>query len=172
MLYVVGGPARSGKSTLARRFSEELKIPYFCVDQVLIGLEKGAPGLGITHEQRTLDRAGKMWMILKPMLVNIYKSEPEYFMDGDVLLPEYMAELGQEIEFIKVCYLGYAHSDPQQKLKSIREYTGPNNWMKNLSDDEILDHVNYGIELSEYLEKEAQKYNFKYFDTSSDLLVP
>ena len=102
------------------------------------------------------------------MLINIYESEPEYFIDGDVLLPEYMAELAKEIEHARICYLGYVHINPKEKLQSIRKYKGPNNWMKDLSDEEILDRVNYGISLSAYLDKEAPKYNFKYFDTSSN----
>lgn len=135
MLYIVGGAARSGKSTLARKLVDELKIPYFSTDQILIGLEKGMPQLGITHEQTTLERAPKLWPILKPMLINIYDSEPKYCVDGDVLLPEYIQELVQEIEYVKVAYVGYAHIDPQEKLRSIKGYDGPNNWTLGMPDE-------------------------------------
>lgn len=168
MLYIIGGAARSGKSTLAKRLNQELKIPYFSIDHVLISLEKGIPELGITHEQKTLERSPKMWLILKPMLINIYEAEPEYLVDGDMLLPKYIGELANEIEHIKVCYLGYVHVNPEEKLQSIRKYKGPNNWTKDLSDKKILELVERGIELSSYLEKEALEYGFRYFDTSSN----
>lgn len=168
MLYIVGGAARSGKSTLARKLVTELKIPYFSIDQILIGLEKGLPEFGITHKQTTLERAPKLWPILKPMLINIYNSEPEYCVDGDVLLPEYIEELTKEIEYIKVAYVGYAHIDPQEKLRSIKGYEGPNNWTVGMSDEQILHQIIHnGISFSEYLEKETAKYGFNYFDTSS-----
>ena len=166
MLYILGGAARSGKSTLARKFVDELKVPYFSVDQILIALEKGAPELGITHEQTTLERAPKLWSIFKPMLMNIYESEPEYAVDGDVLLPKYIKKLSGQIKKIKACYLGYAHIDPGEKLNSIKKYDGPNNWTQGMPDEKILQLISSGIDFSKYLEKEAPKYNFKYFDTS------
>jgi len=109
LLYLIGGAARSGKSTLARRLLQAHRMPYFCVDHLTSGLEAGAPALGVRHELPDQRRGELVWPVLCGVLRNVVEVEPEYVVEGNVLLPARIAEFAAAHRGrVRACFLGYA----------------------------------------------------------------
>jgi len=70
MLYVLGGASRSGKSIISRRFVSEKQIPFFCIDFLITSLQE-VPSLDIKQGQPFIDKAKKLWPLIKPLLVHL-----------------------------------------------------------------------------------------------------
>jgi hypothetical protein len=81
LLYLIGGPARSGKSLLARRLLLR-QAPYFCTDYLTTGLAAGVPSLGVDHELPCQARGELIWPVLVGVLRNLVEVEPEYVVEG------------------------------------------------------------------------------------------
>ncbi len=71
MLYILGGVARSGKSTISRRFVQEKAVPYFSTDALINALQ-GAELLNIHHELPFVEKAEKIWPMVEPMLYLVH----------------------------------------------------------------------------------------------------
>ena len=172
MLYLLGGAARSGKTIIAQRLLKERCIPYFCIDYFVSALEQGAPELGILGESPTLPKAGELWTLLKPLLVNIIEVEPHYLVEGDTLLPGKVVELrGIYPSDVRICFLGYPRLTPEEKMKEIRQFGGSvNDWIQEHTDDYILELTAEMVDFSQYLQRECQEHNVQFFDTSRQFL--
>ena len=170
MLYIVGGAARTGKSIISREFMAETGIPYFSLDVLMMGFANGLPEYGINPEDPEFRNAGKMWPILRSMLINMIEVGIEQIIEGYTILPEQAGEIqnmfpGQ----VKSCFIGYTRINPGEKLKAIRSYTNlPNNWSTGYADREILELINRSIKYSAFLKTECAKYEIPYFDQSED----
>ena len=68
---------------------------------------------------------------------------------------------------IFIC-LGYPNLTEEQVLNNWKKYDTENDWTKNKSVEELLVIAKKHIKDSKYLEKECEKYNIKFIDTSYD----
>jgi hypothetical protein len=170
LLYLVGGPARSGKSLLAQRLLRQRQIPYFSVDYLTSGLARGAATQNVRHEQSNRDRGERIWPVLSGVLRNIVEVEPHYLVEGGALLPEKVVEFSSRYPgAIRACFLGYAHSTAEAKCASIRATPAPiNDWVAKMSCEELVRLVSEMGEFSAYLEKECARLHIPYFDGSAD----
>jgi len=170
MLYIIGGAARAGKTKIARRMLDEHNIPLFCIDYIVSGLDQGVPSLGIIGESPTRPKAEKLWPILRGMLHNIVEEEPHYLVEGDSIWPQGVAKLLKAYHpQIRAVFIGYANTNPQQKLTEIRQFRGDvNDWIQDYSDQYILDLCVEMIEWSQFLQVECKKYDLPYFDVSRE----
>jgi hypothetical protein len=168
MLYLLGGAARSGKSIIANRLVKERQTPYFCIDYLVTAFARGAPDVGIEHEQPNIIRARNIWPKLKPMLENILDAEPNYLIEGDALLPEYAQELlAEHKKSVRVCFLGYPRISTQKKLNDMQKFPGAiNDWTKDQSPEDLRKLVEEMIEFSKYLETECRRFHIQFFDVS------
>ena len=166
MLYLIGGAARSGKSTLARRLLEAHRMPFFCLDYLTSGLEAGIPGLGVRHDVPDRRRGELVWPVVRGLLRNVVEVEPGYVVEGDVLLPAPIAEFaaahrGQ----VRACFLGYSRCPTDSKRASIRSSpSAVNDWVAGMSDRELADLVAEMQGFSRYLEDECERCGLAYFD--------
>ena len=169
MLYVLGGASRSGKSIISRRFVSEKQIPFFCIDFLITSLQE-VPSLDIKQGQPFIDKAKKLWPLIKPLLVHLIKEEPNYLIEGDGILPSQVAELCKDYpNDIRVSFVGFSEIDPQDKFKQIKEFGGnEDDWTKRISDKELMLSIKEMIKFSKYLKSECSKYNIPYFDSSND----
>ncbi len=165
MLYLIGGAARAGKSTLARRLLRERGIPCFCADYLTSGLEAGVPGLGVRHELPDRQRGELVWPVLRGLLRNIVEVEPDYVVEGDVLLPSGVAELAAHDGRVRACFLGYARGTAEAKRAFIRSFpSAVNDWVAGMPDQDLADLVGEMQAFSRYLESECERCGLVYFD--------
>jgi hypothetical protein len=170
VLYLIGGPARSGKSILAQRLMRHHQVPYFSADYLTTGLAGGAPELALAHELPNRVRGERIWPVLAPLLRNIVEVEPAYLVEGDLLLPERVAGLSAEYPGgIRTCFLGYARCQIESKCAAIRSISGGiNDWVSGMSDEELIELVSEMKEFSGFLEAECARHGVQYFDGSTD----
>ncbi len=166
MLYLIGGAARSGKSTLARRLLHKRGIPCFCADYLTSGLEAGAPSLGVRHELPDRRRGELVWPVLRSLLRNIVEVEPDYVVEGDVLVPTGVAELAAAHEGrVRACFLVSARGAAEAKRASIRSFpSAVNDWVAGMPDQDLADLVGEMQAFSRYLESECERCGLAYFD--------
>ena len=110
-----------------------------------------------------------MWPLIRAMLENALETATDYIFEGDMLLPQQVAELhATRADEVVACFLGYRHLQPERKLAGIRLYGGlPNDWLNEHDDNYILDEVRLGIAASEKLALEAERHSLLYFDGSA-----
>jgi hypothetical protein len=168
LLYLIGGAARSGKSTLARRLLDAYRLPCFCLDYLTSGLEEGAPRLGVRHELPDRRRGELVWPIVRGLLRNVVEVEPGYVVEGDVLLPSTIAEFAAARQGrVRACFLGYSRCAADAKRASIRAFpSAVNDWVAGRSDRDLEDLVVEMQEFSRYLESECERCGTRYFDGS------
>lgn len=167
---MIGGPARCGKSLLARRLLRQREAPYFCADYLTSGLAAGVPDLGVAHELPCQARGELIWPVLVGVLRNLVEVEPEYVVEGDALLPARVAELQAEYEGqVRACFLGYPRAVAAARIASIRAHPSPvNDWVRGLSEDLLNDLVVEMLDFSRHLEAECQRLGIPFFDGSVD----
>lgn len=171
MLYILGGSSRSGKSIIGRRFVKELAIPFFCIDFLITSFQE-IPSLHIEHGQPFIEKAEKLWPLVKPLLGHLITEEPNYLIEGDGILPKHIVELSQEYPGeVRSCFVGFAAVTIDQKLQEVREFGGQkDDWTKMVEDDELKKYVEMMIEYSKYLKNECTRFDLKYIDVSFEFI--
>ena len=170
MIYLLGGAPRAGKSTIARKFLSETGIPFFDLDYLMMGLANGFPEYGINPNDPELTVGEKLWPIVNSMVIAMIENKFDYLIEGAQIHPSHAWELYNEYKgCLRVSFIGFANIDTMEKLRQIRSFRGKyNDWLKGLSDHEIVKTIERLKKLSDYLQKECDKYGLKYFDSSND----
>ena len=169
MLYLVGGPSRAGKTTLANRMLRRHSVPWFSLDYLASVFHHGFPALGINHEQDGDTRAALLWPGICKTLEVIAVQEPRYLIEGDCLLPADIGELRDRNIDFRACWLGYAEADVEIMLATLRRIPGEsNNWIEWHDDDYVRRLVVHGIERSHGLKAECERLGLAYVETSQD----
>lgn len=170
MLFLIGGAARSGKTLIARRLLSKHRVPCFCADYFVSALEQGAPELGISWETPNEERARVVWPRIEPMLRTIVEMEPAYTVEGGSLWPQGVRALMDEYgDAVRACFLGFATSTPDIKLRDIRQYGGGvDDWLRDHSDAYVLELMAEMIAFSRYLRDACRALELPYFDVSDD----
>lgn len=165
MVYLVGGIARSGKSIIRKKLLETYKISGIGTDTLRFMLLTGNPKLGIDTEKLCTDNAPLMWPYLRALIYELIENSAEDFIiEGDVLLPQYLAEYKDNLSVIP-CFIGYADVLPEQKAKDINDNSSSNDWTKHHN---LVSLSQWNIENSIKFRKECALYGVKYFDTGKD----
>lgn len=170
MIYLVGGCARSGKSTLAERLRVAHGIPWFPIDALKMGLFLGAPELGVHPEHDDLQTADRMWPIIRALLENLIFDGRPYLVEGVNLRPETLASFIKETETpVRACFLGYPGLGPEQKAEHVARGAGaPNDWLNRMDDAYIADYLAECQRLSQRLSADCARVRLAFFDTGDD----
>lgn len=171
MLYIVSGASRSGKTSVAKALMCEKGIPYFSIDWLMMGFTHGMPELGIHDKLWPHEIAERLWPIVRGMCQNMLWSGIDYVLEGEALMPDMTRALldAYPQRDIRVCFMGYADMDPNQKLAQIKAHNlGDKDWLTQESDDFIADHINNMIQHSQRVRASCLAHDIRYFDTSPD----
>ena len=160
-IYLVG-PSRCGKTTTAMQLQEKYGYTHIIMDAVIETMSEIAPQLGIKHGNLDSELFRNF---LKVYSTNLFKYTRPNIIDVEVLEPSFARKMINDDEST-VIYMGYPSITPQEKMKQIREYDGEFDWTRNLSDEELIELLSKHIETSKRLQQEAEKYGFKFIDTS------
>jgi 2-phosphoglycerate kinase len=104
------------------------------------------------------------------MVIAMIENKFDYLIEGAQIHPSHAWELYNEYEgCLRVGFIGFANIDTMEKLRQIRSFRGKyNNWLKGFNNHEIVKTIERLKKLSDYLQKECDKYGLKYFDGSND----
>lgn len=182
MIYLIGGPSRSGKSTLSKRVRKYIDGQVISADAFQASLHEvlkpeWEPDIFIdvinpirdqqsdeAKVKRGRERDNAMWQFFAG-----YLKEATHISDDDVLLdgmlwPDYIAAfpLQHRAVFLVDTSLGQA-----ERLIKIRDGGGSdNNWMgeHQYSDSKIHRWVSFNIARSNLCIELCKKYHYPYFD--------
>ena len=169
MIYLIGGPGRAGKTTLAMRLVKNHGIPFFSLDYLMMGLHHGAPALKIDPNDREVIVAQRMWPVCRPLIVAMLENGEQYCLEGFAITPEHVSQLEEQFPAaIRACFLGYCTADPEIKLKREREHPTTNPWPLDITDEAALAELKYMKEVSIALREDCRQRGYAFFDTSKD----
>ena len=169
MLYLLGGVARTGKSTIAQRFLVETGTPFFALDYLMMGCTHGAPQLGVDPNADDRQTAAKLTPIIKAMATAMIENGETYLLEGVQLQPQLAADLTCQFpDQVCVAFVGYAEIDLVTKVQQIRQFDGgANDWLSHEDDAELLATVAWFKAASQRVRAECHTYGLPYFDTSA-----
>ena len=171
MLYILGGAARAGKSTIAQTLLAETGIPYFCLDYLMMGIANGLPAQGVDPDDDELQVGVLLWPIVESMAVAMLENAEDYLLEGVQLNPRHVRTLCNKFPGqVRACFVGYAEVDARAKFREIRRYGGGlDDWLREYDDQRTLREVERLKALSQTLQDECDKYALKYIETAPNL---
>ena len=173
MLYLLGGAARAGKSTVSRKFLAKTGIPFFALDYLMMGMAKGLPEYGVDPDGDDLLTGDKLWPIVGQMATAMLENGFEYLLEGVQLQPLHAHDLGVRNEgAVRACFLGFARADTRAKFHELRTHPAVHNdWLRNYSDAEVMETIEHLKSRSGQIERECIELGLPYFDVSSNFEV-
>lgn len=193
MIYLIGGPPKCGKTTLAKTLSKSLGIPWVstdtlqCVIKPYMNKEDFSKKFP-TSCQRGKDNDEKYSKFSSREIIDTYRQQAktvyeaidmfavceltdgnDFIIEGYHIEPELVAELNLKYpEKIKSIFL--VKSDKEKFICDIKKSTTPNDWIiartnKNETYQKIANMI---CEYGNFFEKESEKYGFKALNMDND----
>ena len=178
MMYkniLIIGPARSGKTTLAKKLVKEKGYNLVSIDNLVSGFE-AFPQLNIRHDDNDIVTASN----LAPFLINFFSeiSEGNTFYDGikyviegthidfEILMPFLQSEKYREK--YEIIGLTYNEITEQEMYESIKKYDTEDDWTYWCEDKELRGNIKYFLDRNIFFNNKFKEYNIKTYDTSFD----
>ncbi len=193
MIYLIGGPPKCGKTTLAKYLLKEKGIPWVSTDTLqnivkAYTKEKDFVKLFPSSVQRcdTNDekfskfpsdeiinayrvQARTIWDAIYMFVVSEITDENDFVIEGYHIEPEFIAKLNNEYKD-KIQSIFLIKKDEVKFVENIKESSTLNDWIvENTKESETYNKIAKMIsEYSEIFEKEAQKYNLDIINMDDD----
>jgi hypothetical protein len=153
---------------MARKILSEKGITYLSLDWLVMGFTNGMPEVGIHDKLFPDEIAERSWAFLKAMIESMLFVETDCVIEGEALLPGYVAVLMKKYpDKIRSCFVGYTDVSIGEKIEQIKKFsTGPNDWLTNEPDEYIADHINNMITYSKKIKQACAQHKITYCDTS------
>lgn len=160
MFYLIGGPPRMGKSTLAQQLLDEEKIPYVSSDGLTVMLKPaGQPSF------YSPQKADQFYPYLELFMDRMQTVGPQYTIEGDAFSPQHVAALSKKHE-IKSIFLVMKEIRKADILNFLQHDT----WASKISSAQLDNLVLRIKRASKDLEEECIKYDIACVDLSKDYL--
>lgn len=196
MIYLVGGPPKCGKTTLAKIFSKQFDIPWISADTLqAIGRAYGSDADDGAKYPHSLIRKGHrdndvFYSKHSPReIVSAYTKQAkatalaidmmaiceitdgnDYLIEGYQVEPRLVARLIKKYGKEKLSAVFLSKSDPRRFVQDLKKSTTPNDWiLTNTKKEETLVKIAEMVKLySAYFKREAKKHGFQHLDLSHD----
>lgn len=191
MIYLIGGPPKCGKTTLAKKLAYEFRIPWISADtlqnivRAYVSQEKHPTLFPHSHSRRGKGNdefyseyspqrivgnyiaQGKTTYDAISMMAETYlKDEDDFIIEGYQVTPEVVDCILKKFgnEHIRAVFL--VKHDTQKFIQDIHKSATPNDWILRKTKEEstfgkIADMI---VEYSHYFEEEAKKYGLQVFN--------
>jgi hypothetical protein len=176
-IIVIGGPARAGKSTLAKAIADRHGLNLIAWDMLLMALHHGAPECGVNANNMGPGNRERTWPIWQAMLKHAPDLSRPLIAEGGPFLPsDYAKSEMLRGTGMTLCYLGFAQISPADKLRAVRMACADQpDWTSRLSDAELMKFLGHEIGYSRMCSAEIQSAQSTpwarrchYFDTGTD----
>lgn len=158
MIYLIGGTARVGKSTLASLILERNRISNISTDVLRNLLDFSPTKVGI-NDLREDQKTEAFFPYFLQFLKIIQNKYTDYVVEGNLFTPEQAAFIQDKIQ-IKCCFLGTSNIT----LDDLKKIDINLDWVSKLEPEKQEKLPEYFIKKSKITSEEAAKYNFPYFD--------
>lgn len=197
MLYLIGGPPRTGKTTLAKALAENKSIPYFTLDHVAsviipyistknydsklplrvarqrtdydndIFFDKYSPGQIVSFYVR---QAESYWPGIENFIKYTMEDNHDLILEGWQILPNLLHNViaTENKDPVRIIFLTKKNVNnivAGLKAKPLKNDWVITNTQKDYTFTAIAKMISY---FSNYIEAEANKYNFTCYNTDTD----
>ena len=180
MIYLIGGPARCGKSTLAARVRKEIDGQILAGDAFVHALQETlkpewlpdiydhdvASVRRMPDNQSKVDRLRRrdemMWQFYAAYIRAATCDTPQddILLEGNIW-PDFLESFTQPH---KAVFLVDTSTDQVERLRTIREGNSDNNWMLGFTDERLVEWATFNVERSMRYVALCQEYGYPYFD--------
>jgi 2-phosphoglycerate kinase len=193
MIYLIGGPPKCGKTTLAKTLSKSLGIPWVSTDTLQCVIkpymnEEDSLKKFPTNYQRGKDNDEKYSKFSSKEIIEAYQQQAktvyqaidmfaiceitdgnDFIIEGYHIEPELVTELIRKYpEKIKSIFL--VKSDKEKFVGDIKKSTTPNDWIiARTKNEETYQKIATMIcEYGNFFEKESEKHGFRVLNMDDD----
>lgn len=183
MIYLIGGPARCGKSTLAMRVRKEINGQVLSGDAFVKALQANLEPAWIpdifdhaianvstqTNPEGKIDRLRRrdetMWQFYQSYIETAVEDTPgdDILLEGNIW-PDFLElfKLKHEAVFL-------IDTSPMQyeRLLKIRDGDSDNNWMQDFSDEKMHEWAEFNVRRSRRYVELCSKYDYAFFDIAT-----
>lgn len=167
MIVLIGGVAKSGKTTLAKQLLKEEQLAYFSTDYLMMSFVKGNPSLGIHADDDDFVVAKSLEPYLLGMIETMVHNRLNYCIEGVHLYPDFGLQMTHLFpnDVLYIC-LGYANSSIEEKKKELIDTMdlNENPWYRTYSNQEMDRLVLYLIQESNKLRIRCDELGLPYFE--------
>lgn len=163
MIYLIGGVARAGKTSIMKRLLQDYKISGLETDSLRTMLEFSFPALKIHYQNSPEDNAIKMEPFIRAFIESRFFFDYDFVLEGDCITPD-VAMTYVNNGLVKSLFLGYPNILLEKKIKQLVE--NPEGWTKDLSDNDLEEKIGLSIEQSRLLKESCGRLNLTFIDTS------
>jgi hypothetical protein len=165
MLYLIGGAARTGKTTLSLKILERNKIACISTDVLRNTLSNVYPELLSKELYSDKDKiAEKLFPYFLRFFKNVHDKYPNYVVEGETFFPSQIAGIEKDRLAIKCVFLGFSKAD----LETLKKTTEYNDWISKMSAEQQAGVLQHLIDLSEQFKKECKEFGYKFIDVSDN----
>lgn len=158
MLYLIGGPPRMGKSTLAQKLLKEQTIPYVSTDGLTVMLKPmGEPSF------YSPEKAARLYPVLETFISRMLKVCPDYTIEGDAFSPHHVDALRENHELRAIFF-----TMSQVSKDDIIQYAKYDNWASSDTESQLDDLVNRITDASKIIQEECLRLDIPCFDLSNN----
>jgi len=162
---ILFGPARSGKTTLAKRLQEQLGFENASVDYMRCLYYAMYPDEKQPDIKPVMRKIEPMlnWQLERFL---DYNQRGKYGIMEGILFEDFLQTIDRDKHFL--IGLGFCKITPKQKLEQLLEYETQEDWTINKTMEEKRKACEDGVTFSHEIKKVCEKLNCPYFDTSFD----
>ena len=172
MLYIIGGPARSGKSTLRNIALKDFKISGISTDYIRAMLQEKLP-LEISYKNSPDINSQNMLVYLVGFAKEfINYSNEDYVLEGDAIDSKLFYALAETKPLnIKFIFIGYPDAQISNKCNIIRQIDSKTqSWTNSITDSNLSEIISNAIKKSNELREFCKKNNIQFINTSVNFL--
>lgn len=180
MIYLIGGPARCGKSTLAKKLRKEIDGQVIAGDAFVHALQSNLEPSSLpdifdhnvanvhlmTDPETRIDRLRRrdeaMWQFFQAYIKTALEDAPhdDILLEGNIW-PDFLELFDMPYE---AAFLIDTSLEQSKRLVTIRDSHSDNNWMQKFSDEELAKWAEFNAARSRRYQTLCQASGHRYFD--------
>jgi hypothetical protein len=163
MIYLIGGVARSGKTSIRKRLLNDHKISGLETDCLRTLFEFSFPELKIHYQNPPMLNAQRMAPFIKSFIKSRFFFKEDFVLEGDCVTPDVVADFKNDAR-VKSLFVGYPAISVEKKTQQLLEK--PEGWVEHIPHNSLKEKVESCINDSKIFMDSCAKANLPFIDAS------
>lgn len=111
MILLIGGTSCTGKTRLAKMLMQQLGIPCFSIDILMMGVFRSNPDCGFNPNDSDIIVSSRIWPIVREMIKTDIENGNCMIYEGVQIHPELISDFSREYSTsIRACFMSFSES--------------------------------------------------------------